>query len=101
MIIETNMLPKHVNGMAIWPFILVRPEKRTERLVNHERIHLAQQLETLILPFYVLYLGFYLWNRMDHDHQDAYVRIPFEAEAFDHDDDLEYLDNRRLWEWAR
>ena len=49
-------------GLSLWPFIILRdPQlKKDQVLVNHERIHLRQQLELFIIPF--LYL---LCNRMD------------------------------------
>ncbi|RZK84416.1 MAG: hypothetical protein EOO98_16755, partial [Pedobacter sp.] len=51
-------------GMAVFPFILLKSErfKSDTEIINHEKIHLRQQLELLILPFYILYLINYLFN---------------------------------------
>jgi len=34
----------NVDGMAIFPFVLVKSKNPPEVLLNHERIHLAQQI---------------------------------------------------------
>ena len=53
-----------VNGMALWPFILVQRGNPSARLLNHERIHHRQQLEMLLLPFYVWYVLEYAYHRL-------------------------------------
>ncbi len=59
MTIRSNIIPfKGFVAMALWPFIFVRKEnteKYTARVENHEKIHLRQQLEMLILFFYIWY----------------------------------------------
>lgn len=94
----------HVNGMALFPFVLVRDRSLLESgdFVRHERIHLRQQLECGILPFYILYLGMYLINRLKGmSHYRAYRLILFEKEAFEHQSDRNYLRTRKWWAWAR
>ncbi|WP_240755307.1 hypothetical protein [Pedobacter sp. SYP-B3415] len=91
-------------GMAIFPFILLKQLKLKQcpDLINHERIHLRQQLELLVLPFYVLYLIHYLVNRLrGQPHQQAYRNIVFEREAFTMDKNLDYLSNRGFFAWIR
>ncbi len=64
--------------------------------MNHERIHHRQQLELLILPFYILYLLNYIRNRFIFpDHHTAYLNIIFEREAYANDMNLEYLKERK------
>lgn len=90
------------NGMALYPFILVKRKNPSATLLNHERIHLRQQLELLILPFYVWYVLEYLWHRLRGlKHYTAYRRISFEQEAFKHDQDLRYLRTRKRWAFVR
>ena|SRR6187551_361417 len=87
-------------GMALYPFILLKNEKSKKDaiLINHERIHLRQQLELLILPFYLFYLVNYLYNLISSlDHETAYRNIIFEQEAYDHETELNYLQNRRIF----
>ena len=46
-------------GLSLWPFIILknRSLKWDKVLINHERIHLKQQQELLVIPFYLLYFG--------------------------------------------
>jgi hypothetical protein len=93
-----------VHGMALFPFILVKyPADRHNRvLINHERIHHRQQVEMLIVPFYIWYLAEYLINRVRYkSHRAAYFSISFEKEAYCHETNLHYLKRRRLWAFLR
>ncbi len=90
--------------MAIFPFILLKEAsyKTNKRLINHERIHLRQQLELLVLPFYALYLLHYLFNLIRYrNHHRAYLNIVFEKEAYACDDNLDYLTQRRFFSWLK
>ncbi len=92
------------SGMALFPFILVKNgHLKTDRsLINHERIHLRQQLELLIIPFYLLYLLHYLINLIRYrNHYQAYLHICFEREAFAKELDFDYLNKRKLYSWLR
>ena len=89
-----------VRGIALWPFILVKyPQDRHDAwLLNHERIHHRQQLELLVLPFYLWYLTEYLGSRLKGlGHYAAYRNISFEKEAFACEKELNYLQWRPLW----
>ncbi len=91
-----------VNGMALFPFILVKNSnsKHDPIFVNHERIHLRQQLELLVLPFYVLYLLNYFVNLLQYrNHQMAYLNIVFEREAYAMDKNVTYLKSRKFCAW--
>jgi hypothetical protein len=91
------------NGMAIFPFILVKNKAMGEDqvLINHEKIHLRQQLELLILPFYLLYLLHYFYNLIKYqNHHLAYLDIIFEREAYHFDKDLTYLSKRKFLAWT-
>lgn len=90
------------NAMAVFPFILLRnkSQKSDQTLINHEKIHLQQQLELFILPFYFLYLINYLINLLKYkDHYQAYFNISFEKEAYHHENELSYLSNRKWYNW--
>lgn len=90
------------DGMALFPFILVRQPNPGSVLLNHERIHLRQQAELGIIPFYLWYLLEYLIRRFHYrDHYEAYRNISFEREAFTHDGDLTYLKKRGFWNFLR
>ena len=90
------------DGMALFPFILVRQSQPGPVLLNHERIHLRQQAELGILPFYVWYGLEYVVGRIrGKKHDQAYRSISFEREAFTNETDLNYLKKRRLWSFRR
>ena len=73
--------------------------RRWHRLVNHESIHFYQQVELLFIIFFIMYGLSYLYNRVVKKlkHKAAYRDIIFEREAYDNDDDLFYLNKRKLY----
>lgn len=83
-----------IGGIAIFPFIIFPSYvDQTPQLVNHERIHLRQQMEMLVIPFFVLYLiEFYT---------KGYRNISFEKEAYANDMDLTYLKSRKLFAFKK
>lgn len=94
------LLPKWVSAIALWPFIIIKNSKglNKEVLLNHEKIHLRQQLELLIVIFYVIYFGEYLYYRIKLKNADmAYRSISFEREAYQNDKNLEYLQGRKIY----
>ncbi|GEM_PF-40054 len=102
MIIVCQRLLKNtkINGITLYPFILLKkPEyKENCELINHEKIHLRQQLELLIVFFYIWYVvEYYYWYFKLKDSFLAYRYISFEREAYAKESDLIYLKNRKLW----
>lgn len=90
--------------MTIFPFIIFKKRvyKQDAVLINHERIHIKQQLELLIFPFYLFYGTNYLINRLKkQDHYTAYRNIMFEKEAFTNEANFAYLKNRKLFAWLK
>lgn len=90
------------NAMALFPFILFKDAKKKEdlTLINHEKIHFYQQLELLILPFYLLYFLNYCINVFFYKkHSKAYFNICFEKEAYANDHNHDYISNRKLYSW--
>jgi hypothetical protein len=80
--------------MALFPFILVNPKKKFGPvLLNHERIHLRQELELLIIPFYIIYLAELVTK--------GYRNISFEREAYDNEHNLNYLKERKAYSWVK
>jgi len=102
MIVLVNrfLLRKGFNGIALWPFVILRKKELREdvRMLNHERIHLRQQAELLVVFFYVWYIVEFLirWFQYKNRHA-AYRNISFEREAYAHEKDLNYLKKRSLW----
>lgn len=86
--------------MAIFPFILVKEAhyKNDKIVINHEKIHLRQQLELGILFFYLWYIIEYLVYLLKVKNRDlAYRSISFEREAYTNERNFEYLENRKFW----
>lgn len=98
MIIIRGVNFRTIEGIALWPFVLVKTKNPSERLLLHERIHLRQQLEMLILPFYIWYVFEWAlkWIRCK-DAGKAYYAIGFEREAYANDQNPAYLKTRRFW----
>lgn len=56
-VISKYLVPKGYKGLTIFPFVFLKEKnlKVDKTLINHERIHLRQQLELLIFPFFICY----------------------------------------------
>jgi len=94
------LVPKGYIGLTIFPFVFLKySDLKTNRyLVNHEKIHLRQQLELLILPFFVCYSLEFLIRLIKYRNWHlAYKNISFEREAYAHEKDLNYLKSRSFW----
>lgn len=102
MILVCHFLLKNtkINGITLYPFVLLKnsEDKKNLILLNHERIHLRQQLELLIVFFYFWYLAEYLYYLVKFTNSSiAYHRISFEREAYQNETNLDYLIKRRMW----
>lgn len=100
MIIVCQRLLKNtkINGITIFPFILLRRQQDRQNavLINHEKIHIRQQVELLLVIFYIWYVvEYYLHYFKLKDRYLAYKNISFEREAYAMEDDLDYLKKRK------
>ena len=116
-IIVNDYIPfKGFAAMTIGPFIFTRDiRKITPVVINHESIHWEQEKELLIVFFYILYALFYLvelirclfdsarGTHADGRHRSiwkrAYYMIPFEQEAYDNEENKEYIEHRKHYAW--
>jgi hypothetical protein len=91
------------SGIALFPFILIHVYSKGDQfLLNHEKIHIRQQIELLVIPFYLFYMFNYIYNLLKYrDHNKAYRNIIFEREAFRNEKNLNYLKGRKLWAFTR
>lgn len=98
------MVPKGFRGITLYPFIFVRElkDKNNAVLIYHERIHLRQQLEMLIIPFYIFYLLEWLvkWCYYRNRHV-AYKNLSFEREAYQNETNFEYLKHRKWFQFLK
>jgi hypothetical protein len=100
LIVAKYLIPKGYRGMAVFPFVVMKYglDKTNEIFVNHEKIHLKQQKEMLIFPFFIWYFLEYLVRLIQYKNKDlAYRNISFEREAYTNEEDLDYLKNRSLF----
>ena len=87
-----------VGAITLFPFIFYKKKPLDEIFVNHERIHLRQQLELLIIPFYIWYYFEYLISRFKgYNKVESYYRISFEREAYAQERNLNYLQGRKMF----
>ncbi len=102
MIVIKGIKFRKISGITLYPFILVRPKTPSKVLLNHERIHIRQQLEMLVLPFYIWYMTeWFLYFLKYRNWWKAYRQISFEREAYENEDDMNYLKGRTFWEFLR
>jgi len=100
-IIKINKsLPDNVEACACYPFIVVNPKilkykRKYDIVINHERIHLEQQKELLVVFFFLIYYLEYAYHFIRTlDSYTAYRKISFEKECFRHQKNLNYLSKR-------
>ncbi|MBU2995350.1 hypothetical protein KO500_02850 [Cellulophaga baltica] len=89
---------KNYVGLSLWPFIIVKNSSLKEDtvLINHERIHLKQQGELFLLPFYFIYMLEWVIRSIIYlDTYKAYQNISFEREAYANERNLNYLNERK------
>lgn len=89
-------------GMAVFPFIFVRYKfmRKDKVLVNHEKIHIRQQLELLWVFFFILYFAEFLIKLIRYKNLDkAYREISFEKEAYANEKKICYLKQRKFWQF--
>jgi len=99
-IVLRQIFRKNFIGIAIFPFIILRDKKlkNNPTIINHEKIHLIQQLELLIFLFYIWYIiEFFIRLIISKDQNKAYRNISFEKEAYANEDNLNYLKNRKFY----
>lgn len=90
-----------VGAITIYPFIVCR-DKEDKRMLNHEAIHIHQQKELLIVPFFLIYLLNWAFNLFKYkDMAAAYRNIVFEREAYGNEDNFKYLDTRERFAWRK
>lgn len=100
--IQTGLMPKGICLNLFSTFWVKDPSWIDKYVVNHERIHTAQQREMLFVPFYIVYVLEWLVRLIQYcNHHKAYMNISFEREAYFNGHDLGYLPRRRHFAWLR
>ena len=104
LIVAKYLIPKGFRGVTIYPFILVkyREDLNDSIFINHEKIHIRQQVELLIIPFFIWYLVEYLVRLLQYKNGYlAYKNISFEREAYSEESNLLYLNNRPFYRFCK
>ncbi|SDM64920.1 hypothetical protein [Kriegella aquimaris] len=95
---------KNYVGLSLWPFIFLKNDALKEDivLINHEKIHLRQQRELLIVPFYVFYIIEWILKSIFYmDRYKGYQNVSFEREAYDNEKNLDYLNERNMFSFIK
>ena len=105
MIIKAKFLiPKGYVAITFFPFIILLNKDcgKDIVLINHEKIHLRQQLELLLVLFYLWYIiEFVIKLFIYKDWGLAYRNISFEREAYDNETNLLYIQKRPIWAFLK
>ena len=100
LIVSKYLVPKGYGGITIFPFVFFRSKSHAADAisVNHEKIHLRQQAEMLVLLFFVWYSIEFAVRFIKYRHWNkAYRNICFEREAYANEADFQYLRKRKWW----
>lgn len=95
---------KNYVGLSLWPFIFLKYNTLKEDivLINHEKIHLKQQQELLVVFFYVFYIMEWLIRTIIYfDSYKAYQNISFEREAYTNEKNLDYSAERKAFSFLK
>jgi hypothetical protein len=104
LIVTKYLIPKGYRGLAFFPFVFVkyRLDKGNLAFVNHERIHLRQQLELLIILFFIWYFLEFLIRLIQLKKWSlAYQNISFERESYANEKDFDYLKQRSFFAFLK
>ena len=88
-------------GVSLCPFGIYVDDWSDQYVINHEKIHWKQQLEMLIIPFYIWYLTELFIRRTFISKHDAYTCLSFEREAYQNQYDIGYLKRRKPYSWVK
>lgn len=99
-IILKFFVPKGYTAITLFPFIFLKQKefKSDKALINHEKIHLRQQIELLIFPFYIFYGVEFLFRYAKlKNWKLAYRSISFERESYANEQNKQFLKKRSFW----
>jgi hypothetical protein len=104
-IITNSKIPQRLSlfidiyAITLYPYVFIKDEGNPT-VINHEKIHLEQQRELWLIGFYFLYILYWLIGKVKGmSNTGAYHSIPFELEAYENDEDEDYLKNRKRFAW--
>ena len=98
-LISKFLLSKNIIGITICPFGIYVKDLNDIYTINHEKIHWKQQVEMLVILFYIWYIIEFSIRRIFN--KDAYNNLSFEKEAYLYGNDLQYLKQRKHFSWIK
>lgn len=100
-IVFTKILPvRRIAAVNLFGILFApRGADVSARTVRHEAIHTAQMKEMLYVFFYLWYLIEWLIRLFGKG--NAYRNISFEKEAYLHDHNRNYLNERKPYDWLK
>lgn len=111
-VIYNRYIPlKGYDAINLFGVLFIREEYSDSNLgssfFNHESIHTAQMKDFCSwLPvggtiFYLVYVWYFLLGLVEFDFRwkTAYRSIPFEVEAYSHENETTYLETRKKFAW--
>lgn len=104
LIVSKFVVPKNFSGVTIFPFIFTRAHSwaKNKTFVTHEKIHLRQQLELLVVMFFLWYgVEFLIRSIQYRNFHQAYRNISFEREAYANENNFNYLQKRPFLTFLR
>jgi len=99
-VVSKYLVPKGFVGLTLYPFILLKTKAMKQNIIviNHEKIHLRQQIELLIVFFYIIYISEWIFKWIKYkDRKLAYHNISFEREAYYHEKNMNYVKEKNIW----
>lgn len=102
--VSKYLVPKGYRGITVFPFIFLAKSEDAEDkiLLNHEKIHIRQQIEMLVVLFFVWYGIEFLFKWFVYkDKRKAYLNVSFEREAYLNEKDLFFLKKRSFLFFTR
>ena len=99
-IVAKYLIPNGFGGMAIFPFIFLKEKNQRHNpvMIFHEKIHLRQQAELLVFPFFIWYFLEYGFRFLQFRNSNlAYRNISFEREAYANESTEDFLRKRKFW----
>lgn len=102
LIVFKYLTPRGYRGLTFFPFVILSnsDDALDKAFINHEKIHLRQQLELLVLPFYIWYILEFMYRLVQYkDRKQAYRNISFERESYANEKDLNYIKQRSFWKF--
>ncbi|TVZ28587.1 hypothetical protein JM83_3722 [Gillisia sp. Hel_I_86] len=106
MIVLVNkfLLAKGFNGVSLWPFVILKNKsfKNNPVFLNHEKIHLKQQAEMILVFFYLWYGIEFVIRLLQYKNRFlAYRNISFEKEAYINELNMNYIRSRGFWSFLK